>query len=118
VSAIDISRDGQFVMLVSRDEKTRSRETLIVPIRGGEPIRHLSRGDLRHWTPDGRGLAYVDSSASNVWVQPLDGGAPHQVTHLTDGPRIVEFAWSPDGKQLALTRAIETTDIVMLKGIR
>src|SRR5262249_6873967 len=118
VGEIAFSRDGRFVMLPSIDEKTRSPETLIVPIGGGELVRRLSRGDLRHWTPDGRGLAYVDPSGLNVWVQPLEGGAPRQVTHFTEGPRIGGFAWSPDGTDLALTRAFATSDIVMLKGIR
>ena len=116
---IAVSPDGRFVMLRSRDEQTRLQETLIVPIDGGEPVRRLRVSQAFHrWVPDGRALAYVDASGLNVWVQPLDGGAPRQVTHFTEGPRIVEFAWSPDGTRLALTRAIEASDIVMLKGIR
>jgi eukaryotic-like serine/threonine-protein kinase len=119
VREMQVSPDGRFVMVGSRDEQTRSPETLIVPIGGGEPVRRL-RGSqaLQRWAPDGRALAYVDPSALNVWVQPLEGSTPRQLTHFTDGRRIVEFAWSPDGKQLALTRAIDTSDIVMLKGIK
>ncbi|MGH9387457.1 MAG: protein kinase domain-containing protein [Vicinamibacterales bacterium] len=113
------SPDGRLVMIRSIDEQTRLPETRIIPITGGEPVRRLRTDQVfRRWAPDGRGLAYVDPSGLNVWVQPLEGGAPRQLTHFTDGPPIVEFAWSPDGQQLALTRAIDTSDIVMLKGIK
>jgi hypothetical protein len=40
-----------------------------------------------------------------------------ELTHFGDGRRIVAFAWSHDGKQLALSRAINISDIVMLKGL-
>jgi Tol biopolymer transport system component len=50
-------------------------------------------------------------------VQPLDGGAPRQLTQFTDR-RIALFAWSPDGTRLAVARAAETSDIVLLKGLR
>jgi Tol biopolymer transport system component len=115
----EVSPDGRFVMFRSINRQTRLPETLIVPIGGGEPVRRLNTTRVfRRWAPDGEGLAYVDQSGLNVWVQPLEGGAPRQLTHFTDGPPIVEFAWSPNGKQLALTRVVDMTDIVMLKGIR
>jgi Tol biopolymer transport system component len=53
---------------------------------------------------------------SNIWVQPLDGSAPRQLTSFVDR-RIVAYAWSPDGKQLAISRAIDASDIVLLKGV-
>jgi hypothetical protein len=51
-------------------------------------------------------------------VQPIDGGAPHQLTTFTDAKRIAGFAWSSDGKQLAIGRSVTTSDIVLLKGVR
>ncbi len=42
------------------------------------------------WTPDGRGVAYA--SDGNLWVQPLSGGAPRQLTRFTDGREIRSFA--------------------------
>jgi hypothetical protein len=51
--------------------------------------------------PDDRGVAYTDATQSNLWVQPFDGKPPYQLTHFTD--RIIEdFAWSHDGKRLAI----------------
>jgi hypothetical protein len=67
--------------------------------------------------PDDSGVAYIDATQSNLWVQPFDGNPPHQLTHFTD--RIIEdFAWSHDGKRLAIARTTTTNDIVLFKGLR
>jgi hypothetical protein len=50
-------------------------------------------------------------------VQPLDGGAPRQLTHFADRT-IADFAWSRDGTRLAVARATVTNDIVLFKGLR
>jgi Tol biopolymer transport system component len=70
------------------------------------------------WTPDGRGIAFTDSTdPKNIWVQPIDGGAPHPLTTFTN-MTINDFAWSPDGKRLAITRGTTLADMVLIKGIR
>jgi serine/threonine protein kinase len=68
------------------------------------------------WTPDGRSVAYA--SDGNVWLQPLSGGPPRQLTRFTDRRPIESFAWSRDGKRLALTRSTQTNDIVLFKGLK
>jgi serine/threonine protein kinase/Tol biopolymer transport system component len=68
------------------------------------------------WTPDGRGVAYAREG--NIWVQPLGGGLPRQLTRFADGRPIGSFAWSRDGKRLAITRLTETNDIVLFKGLK
>jgi Tol biopolymer transport system component len=69
-----------------------------------------------NWTPDGRGVAFARDG--NIWVQPLTAGAPRQLTRFTDRRPISSFAWSRDGKRLALTRSTVTNDIVLFKGLR
>jgi eukaryotic-like serine/threonine-protein kinase len=65
----------------------------------------LTPDNRLRWTTDGSGLAYVSRAdgASNVWLQSLEGGAPHQLTYFKDA-NMLSFAWSPDGKQLACVR--------------
>jgi len=67
------------------------------------------------WTPDGRGVAYARDA--NLWVQPLSGGAPRQLTHFTDRRPIRSFAWSRDGQRLAIARSTVTNDIVLFDGL-
>jgi Tol biopolymer transport system component len=69
------------------------------------------------WSPDGA-IAYVRTEDNNIWVQAVDGSPPHQLTHFTDGPEIVDYAWSRDGKRLAIARATISHDIVLLKGLK
>jgi Tol biopolymer transport system component len=69
------------------------------------------------WAPDGRGVAFVPASdPANIWVQPLDGGAPRRVTESSDTP-IMDFSWSPDGTRLAMSRGTYHSDLVLLKGL-
>ena len=102
------SRDAQNqpVVLICDVPACANRRTLNVP------------GDHLHWTPDGRGVAYIDDATRrNIWVQPLDGGARRQLTRFTDRT-IGDFAWSRDGTRLAVARATVTNDIVLFKGLR
>ena len=70
------------------------------------------------WTPDGRGLACVHlADAKNVWVHPIVGGAPRQLTRFTDKD-IADFAWSSDGARLAITRSTKLSDRVLIRGFR
>ena len=68
------------------------------------------------FTPDGKALAYPirENSVDNIWVQPLDGAAGHQITHFTS-EQIDAFHWSPDGKSLALLRGHSESDVVLLQ---
>jgi serine/threonine protein kinase/Tol biopolymer transport system component len=71
------------------------------------------------WTPDGRGIAYVETRAgvSNVWAQPTEGGAPRQLTDFkTD--HIFYFDWSRDGKQLAVARGTRASDVVLINDLK
>lgn len=68
------------------------------------------------WMPDSRSLIYVDQQAnvSNLWQQSLEGGAPKQITRFqTD--LIYQFAFSPDGREIVLSRGQSATDIVQMK---
>lgn len=54
---------------------------------------------------------------SNVWVQSLDGGEPRPVTSLEE-QFIWNFAPSPDGRQIALSRGTAVSDIVLVRDFR
>ena len=91
---------------------------LPMPARtAGSGLTPELRNAPTRWMPDGRSIAYVDTSGSNIWSQPLDGGPPRQITHFTDR-MIASFAWSHDGKRLAIVRTTTTNDIVLFKGLR
>ncbi|HKS10086.1 MAG TPA: protein kinase, partial [Pyrinomonadaceae bacterium] len=65
----------------------------------------LTPDNRLRWTPDAKGLAYVSSSggASNIWLQPLDGGPFRKLTDFKEA-EITSFAWSADGREIVLVR--------------
>ena len=71
------------------------------------------------WTPDGRGIVYIrsDKGFANLWVQPLDGGAPKQLTDFTIGD-IYYFAFSSDGTRLFVARGQDVSDAILLRQYR
>ena len=79
VSDPGVSPDGRQVMFLS------GGSAIVMPIDGGEPIPRIGMPTTRlRWTPDGRGLTYADAAGTNLWVQPIDGGATRQLTTFAD----------------------------------
>ena len=71
------------------------------------------------WMPGGDAIDYVltHNGVSNIWRQNLAGGAPKQITNFESG-QIFDFDWSRDGRQLALTRGSESSDVIMISNFR
>jgi Tol biopolymer transport system component len=64
----------------------------------------------------GDAIDYIDArdGVANIWRQPLDGGQPHQISDFTSG-LIFNFAWSTNGKDLAVARGSTTSDVVRIR---
>ncbi len=71
------------------------------------------------WAPAGDAIDYIltRNGVSNIWQQRLTGGPPKQVTHF-DAGEIFDFEWSVDGKQMALTRGSESSDVILMSIFR
>ncbi len=80
------------------------------------PVDPRNTGGTVHFTPDGKTIAYaiLDKGVGNIWVEPLDGSKGHQLTNFTS-EQITSFAWSPDGKRLAVSRGELTSDVILLR---
>jgi Tol biopolymer transport system component len=124
----DLSPDGTSVAFVTRDAENRPmivacRLPLCPPdsqikLRPDGLTDSDPEGGAVRWAPGG-GIAYVKRTPQpNIWIQPLNGAAPQQLTHFSDGRAIPDFAWSRDGARLAIVRLRSTTDIVLYKGLR
>ncbi len=118
-----LSPDGTRVACNYLDETTARWRLSVFPVAGGNPLAVFdapgSMHRVVHWTPDGNGLAFIATrgGVSNIWVQPVSGGAPSPMTGFkTD--RIFNFAWSRDGRQLALARGWSSGDVVLIRNFR
>jgi Tol biopolymer transport system component/DNA-binding winged helix-turn-helix (wHTH) protein len=118
----NVSPDGSLVSFIYRTEPAAPNQIAIMPFAGGEPklIRELPAhyGRLR-WTSDGRALLYSDklSGVGNIWMQPLAGGPPKQLTNWKGAP-IPDFGWSRDGQWLAYAVGSTTSDVVLINDAR
>jgi Tol biopolymer transport system component len=117
----DVSPDGQKTACWYRAETVARWQIAIIPITGGDPVKVFDvppTADTSiptRWAPDGRGINFVATrdGVSNIWYQPLDGGALKQMTNFSS-EQIFWFDWSSDGKQLACSRGRSLNDVVLI----
>ncbi|HLJ28913.1 MAG TPA: protein kinase [Candidatus Angelobacter sp.] len=116
-----VSPDGKMIVFTSVEGALPNYRALwvVVPSSGGDPLYTISAdpgGTQRlRFTPDGKSLAYElnEHGVSNLWSVPLSGGDPRQLTNFKSD-LIFDFAWSRDGRQLALSRGQISRDVVLL----
>jgi len=117
------SPDGKLVAFDIAEGETPATfrlEIIVVPAEGGAPLyKVVTDPRLRsriQFTPDGKALALplVADGVGNIWIQPLTGGPPRQFTHFPL-ELIQDFAFSRDGKNLAVLRGHVTKDVVLIK---
>jgi Tol biopolymer transport system component len=115
------SPDGQKIACWYRAEPGANWQIAVIPITGGNPEKVFdvpANADTpipTRWMPDGSGISFVatQNGVSNIWSQPLAGGAPRQITNFSFD-QISWFDWSMDGKKLACTRGKMLSDIVLI----
>ncbi|MEW6129079.1 MAG: winged helix-turn-helix domain-containing protein [Acidobacteriota bacterium] len=113
-----VSPNGKALAFYYRANSTAPIKWAVMPIGGGEPrvIGDLPTMGARYaWTPDGQGLAFapLQNPAGNIWIQPLDGSPPKQLTFWKP-ERIFSFGWSKDGKKLAFATGTQSSDVVSI----
>jgi Tol biopolymer transport system component len=116
--SVAVSPDGESMAFTGPPRENRAA-LMVCSLPGCSSPRTVGSAEFAAplgYTPDGRGIAY--SSEGNLWVQALDGGAPRQLTRFTDSRPIGSFAWSRDGKRLAIARSTVTNDIVLFQGLK
>ena len=99
-----------------RNEAARGERIVIMPVDNpGEVTPFPNTFVSAQWAADGRSIIYIDNrqQMGNLWRQPLTAGPPVQITHF-DGQQIFRFAYTRDGRQLAVSRGTTISDIVLM----
>lgn len=118
-----VSPDGlRLAYFVNPHPDSQRWELQISDLQSSAPARSLSLPETAvpysglAWAPDGSGLTYVSTlgGAANLWLQPLDGGQPRQLTDFKDS-EILSYAWAPRGGQVACVLGIKTYTPVIIK---
>jgi len=101
---------------------SRPNQLKVIAFDGGTLMHQFdwpASAGLSGWGPRGDAIDYVltRNGVSNIWQQNLGGGAPKQITNFESG-LIFDFEWSRDGRQLALTRGSESSDVILISNFR
>ena len=114
------SPDDKYISCVRQQ-----KEILILSATDGTLVRTISVPDSTsrqftmnfgaRWAPDGKAFAIIvsDKGVSNIWIQPIDGSSPKQLTNFTNGS-IYHFAYSLDGSRLFLARGNQIRDAILI----
>jgi len=118
------SPDGKLIACYLREEGA-AWQLAVLRVDGGQLVRMFSipagvadQWVGPRWSPDNRSITYVVTQAgiSNIWSQPLSGDATTPLTSFNQD-QIFAFAWSPNGKKLALVRGVNAKSVIVMKGL-
>jgi eukaryotic-like serine/threonine-protein kinase len=119
VGAYDLSPDGKEIVslevreqdhkLMLRVDNVETQKTAYTEI----DQRALPSGLA--FAPDGKSVVYLvrEKGVDNLWAQPLDGKPRRQLTHFKKDI-VLRFAFSPDGKEIAIASGTAESDAVLL----
>ena len=120
-----VSPDGKWLLcrLRAGDGKSPLWRTAVLPLDHAGPPREFpvpqSAGTpSMEWLPGSDGFVFVDLSkgAGNLWLQPLAGGRPRQLTNFDSG-EIGSFDVDRKGR-IALARFARVSDLVIIRNFR
>jgi len=121
---IGASPDGKWVALSYRTANDGTTRLGIIPYDGGDLVKTFDLPAdytyecLPRWTADSKAITYARHTiGSKIWIQPIDG-SPARVLVDFKSDNIWDFAWSPDGKELAVARGGRFGDVVLISNVR
>jgi len=114
---VEVSPDGRTVAFNAVDENNQPVIALC-DLDACAARRTLPPRGTWHWAPDGLAIAFA--SPAGLFAQRLAGGEPTPVADLPDASRpIMDFAWSADGRRLAVARLTSrSNDIMLFRGLQ
>ena len=130
IAPIQISPDGKLVAYLMWSNPgvnpppsgSKPLVLKVIPLDGGARVHQFDWPALAghpRWATKGDALQYVltKNGVSNLWEQKLTGGPPKEITNFQSG-LIFDFSWSWDGKQLALTRGSNSSDVILISNFQ
>jgi Tol biopolymer transport system component len=117
----DLSPDGKLAAFATLEHVGEHKEKLaIVSTESGQNAKTVDferpRFGILRFSLDGKSIVYPtrDRGVENLWLQPVDGSKGRYITDFK-AERIYDFHWSFDGKQLALVRGHNDSDVVLIR---
>ncbi|MDQ3817102.1 MAG: hypothetical protein M3362_05360 [Acidobacteriota bacterium] len=118
-----VSPDGNMIACNYRQDETDKWKIAVLPAGGGPPLKTFAfpypYNQIIRWTPDSRALIYLDKrdGVHNLWLQPLDGSLPAQLTNFTED-QLLHYALPYTGAGFVLSRGGKRRDITIIRNFR
>lgn len=116
-----ISPDGKHIAFSTFDLTTFDKKIQVAAIEDNKFGRYEAELDYNlinqfFWSPDSKSLTVSTNRGGvlNLWRQPVDGSEPTPITEFTSG-RILNFAWSADGKEILIARGNTNNDLLLVR---
>lgn len=94
------SPTGDRILIESASIETGTPELSSVSPDGTEQLLISEYGSLAAWSPTGSKLAYLLDTVAGPRLVVVDGEQSRTIVEFSDTERIVQLAWSPDGRYL------------------
>lgn len=122
VSWPSVSPSGKLVACEVRMTPESPFSFVTIPVEGGLPVQTYERTatnfTMYRWSPDGRGIIHNAGvkDRTNLWYQPVEGGAPRQITNFDD-QYVLRFDVCADGRHLLVARGVLSRDAVQITNL-
>ena len=120
----DLSSDGKVAAFATLEHIGEHKEKLaLVSTESSQNTKTVDferpRIGILRFSLDAKAVVYAtrDHGVDNLWLQPVDGSKGHYLTDFKS-ERIYDFHWSFDGKQLALVRGHNDSDVVLIRDMQ
>jgi serine/threonine protein kinase len=117
IRSCDVSPDGAWLVLRASFPQD---DLLLVRSDGSGDVRQLTHGSDRYrtpqWSPDGSQILFSSNRSGRyeAWTIRPDGSGLTQVTHLPGNQPVLYPFWSPDGRKIGFTWALQGTALLDL----
>ena len=118
LSEPQLSPDGRLIAYVQTRLRKKKNDYAaniwLAASDGSSEPRRFTGSDARdgspRWSPKGDELAFIStrSGKPQIWIIRLDGGEARRLTNMKRG--VGDFAWSPDGRWIAFTYAVDNDE--------
>ena len=116
-----LSPDGKLLAFTEYDIDTFDKHIVIASLDGdefGKIEKSLEYNLLNsvEWSPDSKSLTISSNQKGvpNIFRLPLDGSPSQPLTDFKSG-KVLNFAWSNDGKNLFIVRGISNNDLILIR---
>jgi serine/threonine protein kinase len=120
-----IAPDGKSLVCLNQDEnRSQPHHLIVMPIEGGAPTKSFdllptTTAGTPEFAPDGKSVTVYDSrtGAQNLWSFSLDGSPMKQLTDFKPDSLFYRQL-SFDGKWMAMSRGVTTSDVILISDFR